>query len=478
MNDGSGPGPDSNSQIDDFIENQYKTCKVRPSYILLLGDAEFVPTFYVPTAGSLTTGSDYRYAIYPQFILDLLPDFALGRIPVDTLVQADTVVDKIISYEKSPPLDLSFYNSAAFASQFQCCQKDELGNPLSGMPGTDQRTFAEVSEFARNMLLGQGYNVDRIYTKTVDGGNSAATPKPIPAYLGDSTPRRWFDTTSLPTDLAPGSGFAWNGETGDVTDAINDGRFLVLHRDHGWPHGWGDPYFDSSHVDSLTNGSLQPVVYSVNCASGLFDNETASGDYKTTNDDVYFAERLLRKADGGAIGILGDTRNSPSWPNTALTKGFFDATWPGTVTDFGGGEKQKRLGDILNHGKLYMLGQITVPAAGVDSFAAFDELYLWHVIGDPTLEMRIKSPFTLTKAYTIENVGNNINISYSENGSNLTVYQNTQAGIVPLGRGDVVNGQSVINIFNPINPQYPIEVSASKEDGISQLLTGQVNNLD
>ena len=67
----------------------------------------------------------------------------------------------------------------------------------------------------------------------------------------------------------------------------------------------------------LTNGSLLPVVFSVNCASGIFDDETTA-DYAP---NTYFAEHLVRM-DGGAVGVLGDTRNSPSWPNTALAMGF------------------------------------------------------------------------------------------------------------------------------------------------------------
>ena len=118
-------------QIDEYIDGRYSQCLVRPSYVLLLGDAEFVPTFYVETVFSKKAASDYRYAIYsdptagPTFLYDLFPDYGVGRIPVDTLQQANLVVDKIIKYEGNPPSPLdhaSFYKNVSLAALFQCCQ--------------------------------------------------------------------------------------------------------------------------------------------------------------------------------------------------------------------------------------------------------------------------------------------------------------------------------------------------------------------
>ena len=150
----------------------------------------------------------------------------------------------------------------------------------------------------------------------------------------------------LPADLRAGSGFGWNGSTQDLINAFNAGRFLIMHRDHGWQDGWANPLFNSNHVtNNLTNGALQPVVFSVNCASAFFDNETAGGDYNTTMGGVYFAERLLRKSDGGAVGVLEDTGNSPTWANSAMTRGFFDALWPETVPGFGDNTRKFRLGE-------------------------------------------------------------------------------------------------------------------------------------
>src|SRR5262249_25189984 len=133
------------------------------------------------------------------------------------------------------------------ASQFQRCRS-------GGQTGRDLRSFVETSELARDELLNQGYSVDRIYTKTVEGS-------------GGSIPKRFFNGALLPAAIGDGSGFAWDGDTNDIVDAFNDGRFLFLHRDHGWEDGWLNPEFTTTNViNDLSNGDLLPVVFSVNCA--------------------------------------------------------------------------------------------------------------------------------------------------------------------------------------------------------------------
>ena len=472
-----GDGLYTSTEIEEFIHTRYEKCSVRPSYVLLMGDAEFIPTFYVPL-GEAVIGSDYRYSQYPSSMFDFLPDFGFGRIPVDTLAQAQTVVDKIINYEKAPPTEPSFYQNASLAAQFQCCGMDPDGSPLADRAGTDQRTFIEVSEFVRNVMLGQGYSVERIYTKTVDEGGYCLEENPPGTcistqtpYSGDQTPRRYPDGTPLPADLGPWSGFAWDGGTQDIVHAFNAGRFLIIHRDHGGTGGWSHPHFNSDDIAAIDNGDLLPVVFSVNCASGFFDNETANGDYSTTVGGVYFTERLLRKANGGAVGILGDTRNSPSTPNSVLTRGFIDAVWPSALPAFGDGASKRRLGDILNHGKLYMLSQLGVAGSGVDGLSAVNELLIWQVYGDPTLEMWTSRPTLLHADHAFTTLDAALKVSYGVEGATITALQMSAEELVPVGRGVVQGGVAVLPFVEKPVPGAPILLSASKENAVSVLLT-------
>jgi hypothetical protein len=455
VNDGNGNGPDTKEEIDAFIEGRFNWCGVRPSYVLLLGDAEFIEPFYVNTSGSSTTGTDYPYALLSGEGDDV-PDFALGRIPVDTLEQANTVVDKIINYESNPPGQLSFYRNVGIASQFQCCRS-------GGQQGRDLRSFIETSELVRNELLNRGYGVDRIYTKTVEGN-------------GGSTPRRFYNGALLPEELDANSGFAWDGDTNDIVNAWNAGRFLFLHRDHGWEDGWAHPGFTTTNVNNdLNNGELLPVVFSVNCASGLFDNETANGDYGTTVNREYFAERLLRTPNGGAVGILGDTRNSPTWANSALTRGFFDAVWANTVTDFGDNTRYKRLGDILNYGKLYLITQIGVAGTteAPTEWNVTSELYMWHVLGDPTLEMWTRRPLNALPWGFAAQWANafSLKVKYAAENATITAFQQTRNGVVHVGRGKVRNGEAILTVVQRPIANEPIQFIASAENEVSINLT-------
>jgi hypothetical protein len=456
VNDGSGSGPDTKESIDALIERRYSRCLTRVSYVLLLGDAEFIPPFYRDTYGSETTGTDYPYALLGDE--DETPDFALGRIPVDTLAEADIVVDKIVKYESDPPSKTSFYKNVGMASQFQCCRTDVV------QEGVDQRQFIETSEIVRNHLLGEGYGAKRIYTETVES-----------PYSGDSTPRRFRDGTLLPEELRASNGFLWNGDTNDIIDEWNAGRFLFLHRDHGWKYGWGHPSFESDHVlNDLTNGELLPVVFSVNCASGLFDNETNGDDYGTDENETYFAEHLLRKANGGAVGMLGDTRNSPTGPNNILTKGFFDAVWPALLPDFGGGTSKRRLGDILNHGKLFLISHYGLPAVTADlaGSPSASELYLWHVLGDPTLEMWTSKPNRFfIKDYEAYFNPDFLKIKLELDNAMVTAIQEFRGSVLYIGRGQVEKGEAILPFVQKPMAGIPIQFIVSPENDLSYRLT-------
>ena len=445
-------GRETNDEIDNFIENHYSTAINKPSYILLLGDSEFIEPFNLQRLDAdpgVTIGTDWPYAIWDPPGTEfppLVPTFAVGRIPVDTLQQATDVVNKIIDYEQTPPGSIAsddFYDHIAFAAQFQCCRTD------TAQIGRAQRTFTEVSEYVRARMVLLGYQVDRIYQVTVDGGCASCDP-PRPAYTADPTPRRYYDGGFLPDAIGGGSGFAWDGDTADIVSAWNEGRFLIFHRDHGWPGGWGTPGFSTANLGSLTNGAYQPVVFSINCSSGLWDNETSPGADGTWSGGTYFAELLLRDSVDGAVGVIGDTRVSPSWPNSALSRGLFDAVWPSVVPSFGSNVSQRRLGDILNHAKLYLLTQIGVSGQGTNYADAYNELLLYHVIGDPTLEMWTRDPraFTLAPEFIYKGLTQNIlTIEFPTDGATITAYRKSAAApLQPIGRGIVVGGVAQLQL--------------------------------
>lgn len=453
MGNGSGQIGNTKEKVRDFIRHQFAFCQVRPAYVLLLGDAELIPTFYRTDGYGDSAGTDIDYSLMNNG--DILPDLAYGRMPVDTLDQAQTVVNKIIAYEKTPPFAASFYQNMTIASYFQCCRDDVV------QPGTDQRNFIETSELVRNAMLGDGYDAQRIYTD--DGG---------------VTPNRYYNGTLLPADLRAGSGFPWNGNTSDITSAINDGRFLVLHRDHGWTDGWGSPSYSTSDLAGLSNGALTPVIYSINCASGLFDNETLDPNaqawaYPDSAGYVSWAETVLRMK-GGAVSVIGDTRVSPTWANSALTRGLFDATWPDTLPLDGGPSSIQRLGDVLNYGKLYLESQVGVAQTAGDVYQsdADTDMILYHVLGDPTLKMWTGNPYRIhfpIYYYEIQipKPGEWV-VKYPVEGATMTALQNGN----PIARSPIVKGQVDLKFVHAADPNAPIQLSVTHPDGTGALLGG------
>ena len=91
-----------------------------PTYVVLFGDGTFdfrgvdveiydeppertgyIPTHYIRTDSFGRTSADHWYAAVSGY--DEFTDFYLGRISVESVNQADAVVDKILAYEQSPP---------------------------------------------------------------------------------------------------------------------------------------------------------------------------------------------------------------------------------------------------------------------------------------------------------------------------------------------------------------------------------------
>jgi hypothetical protein len=451
----------SKEEIRAFIKSRYDRNVIRPSYVLLLGDAEFIPVWYRSTSSSPTAGTDLDYALMTED--DTLADLGIARIPVDLPEQAQTVVDKIINYEKHPPSTATFYTSAALASYFECCRT------MIRDPGWDFSHFIETSETVRNALLTSGYTVERLYT---------ANDWEHPSYFLDPTPRAYYDGTPLPDDLGPESGFAWDADSEDIITSINAGRFLFVHKDHGSPWAWGYPWFHLSDIDTLANGPLLPVFFGVSCGNGFFDNETASGEYGSIAEDVPFIEAFLSRSSGGIVGALAATRNTFGTANDPLLLGFADAVFPNVVPGFGGpvathvpARTFHRLADILNYGKLYMYSQVSGEAADNNNVT-------YHAFGDPTQEIWTSRPLEFPRNFRMMLEAERMLVEFSVDGAQITAIQEVQGQEIPLGRGVVANSRALLPYVAQPLPGAPIRLSVSKPGYVGASLTAPIFNAD
>lgn len=337
-------------------------------YLMIVGDFEDVPAkYYWDSYPKSYVVSDQIYACIDN---DELPDVLMGRIPVSSAAEAQVVFDKIINYEKNPINYETFYNSAVHASYFQ-------GDSLTTV--IESRGYIQASEKARTLMIAIGKNVERIYCSQT------------------LTPEQFKDGTLLPAELKKPD-FAWDGTGSDISNAINKGAFYVFHRDHGSITSWSNPHFSVSEIDNLNNKRLLPVVFSINCSTGKF------------NEEVCFAESFIRKQDGGCVGIFGASDVSPTDINNDFTNELFKL-----ISEI----PNKGIAPGKYQGATYSLGEIlTKGIANLISNSSLKdkaryERRIFHCFGDPSMIFLTSKPSS----------PNNVKINQSND--NLTVSTTT-----------------------------------------------------
>ncbi len=447
------------AQIKDSVTYRYNTWAVHPDYLILLGDAPMVPS------NVITVSTNYFYTDLYYVTMDgptdYYADMASGRISVKNLSQALMVVQKIINYERNPTTTASFYSKSMNAAYFQ-----DGTNYANTFDGYADRRFLHTSEEAKAYLNSKGYTVERIYDAFANRN---------PTYYNNGY---YSDGQAIPSDLLRSNGFTWSGTATDINAAINDGRFLVLHRDHGYTngYGWEHPYYlnyeangvvsNGNHINQLTNGDKLPVLLSINCNTGQFSMPEC------------FAENFIRKENGGAVGVIADSYTSYSGYNDAVAIGIYDAIWsnPGLIPNFGSGGFASpnvnthsdifSMGDVLNQAMLRM----TQTWAGTASIKR--QMEIFHYFGDPSMKIWTSNPTTITcdLPEVLERFTNSIEISNSSciDGIATLMFNGELIGSTQLVNGNGIIefetdtfGEAILTItkhnFRPLIRKYNID---------------------
>ncbi len=403
------------------VRNRYNSYYPKPDFLLIIGDHPDIP-------GQVINGPYGTYATDHYYVCmgptgDYIADMAKGRISVANATQANNVVDKIIQYETDPPTDPLFYSTGVHAAYFQ-----HAGN------GFAERRFAQTAEETRTYMMNtQGYDVTRVYVtgSSVNPTNwnngLYSSGEPVPMYLRKPT-------------------FPWNGSATHINNAINSGASYVLHRDHGFETGWGDPYYTNGHINLLNNGNKTPIVFTINCLTGKFLHNEC------------FAERFLRKYPGGAVGVFAHAEISLSGYNDALAFGLFDAIWasPGCIPVFTGSGGQSlnnppphapilTMGDVTNHATLRM-NQTWAPHQYSHA--------LFHYFGDPAMRMYTRPPTTVTATHLPAiQCGSDTTFSISTNLNTGTVTLIVDDEVVSTG--SLMNGNTTLT-FPQLSGNYAL----------------------
>jgi len=185
----------------------------------------------------------------------------------------------------------------------------------------------------------------------------------------------------------------WDGGTAaQVNSAIEDGAFLLQHRDHGMETGWGEPSYTNNNVDLLQN-TKATFVMSINCLTGK---------YNLSYD--CFAERFLKHMNNGqnsgALGLVCPSEVSYSFVNDTFVWGMYDNMWPDFMPSYGTTPASRGICPAFGMvaGK-YFLKQSSWPYNTGDKLITY---YLFHMHGDAFFRLFSEKPQSLTVSHDPE----------------------------------------------------------------------------
>jgi hypothetical protein len=283
--DDGRPTPDA---IRAYLADAYANWTPRPAYVLLVGDGTSDPKRYRsnsfvtylppylaevdPWAGE--TAADNRFVTLDGN--DALPDMLIGRLPVNSLTETQTVVNKIVQYETWPAVG-GWNANVVFVAE----NADSAGD------------FAADSALLASAYITAPYTAQPLY---------------------------FIPPTTTITATRQGLISRWNGGAG-----------LIFYTGHSSIHQWGldeatgQPLFHLNDVAGLWNNVRQPVVMELTCFTGAFQTPGLS----------VIDEALVRRAEGGAVAVWGPTGLGVATGHVKLAEGFLEGLFQYNVVEVG-----------------------------------------------------------------------------------------------------------------------------------------------
>ena len=349
-----------------------------PEYLLIAGP--HTQTNGVAGAYFNTSTADYfgytDLDIACRTSTDFFPDLYHGRLPANSQAELTAMASKALAMDRTPPAS-GMYRRVVVAGQIQDSDNND---------NVADRLFCETADCISR------------YFEANTGGISYSSIRAIVNPDGMTAAGRWnsssllWNSTNVIGDRIFTQFVSVATAQSRISSWANAGAAIVQHRDHGYVNGvgWGDPHYLYTHVNALTNGANQGVVFSINCNSGMY------------NFPNNFARAWLAKTNGGAYAVFAPVDTSYSWYNDWLTHGFYAGFLPDYVSgqnastapawpkklpapggSYGAAGSTRKLGQILNFGKFYMAEKF---------WTNEDTFRLFHLFGDPESQLRLVEP--------------------------------------------------------------------------------------
>jgi hypothetical protein len=275
--------------IRDFLKYSFQNWrKPAPAFVVLLGDGNYdfknnlgTGSFnWIPPFAADASISDELFVYFGRYgyldsdssyPADRGADMVISRIPVRTSSEAQTVMDKILDYEKNA-------NFGTWKNLITLVADDEFGPDGS----SNESEHIDGTETLAGFFVPLSYNLNKIYLTEYPFDYNRRKPQAEEA----------------------------------VIKAFNEGSLIINWMGHGnsnvWAHEW--TFRRAEDIPRLNNRKKLTLVYTASCSIGLFFYPVGEG----------MAEELLRAVNGGAIGIISATYLVYSGPNATLNYKVYD----------------------------------------------------------------------------------------------------------------------------------------------------------
>lgn len=309
-----------------------------PRYVLFVGDCtsdylhltrneviNYVPSYKIERSGGEEWASDHWFTTLCGE--DEFADIILGRISVNNVRDAQTVITKIIKYETE--------------------REPGLWHAMLGYVADDGE-FDDQCEDLRKNYTPPHYGAQTVYLERFP----------------------WEDNFYLPKQLVEQEkAKVSTAATSRIKEIIDNGVVMLSYYGHGSPNIWADERMwfggDSENSDNLNlrNGDKLPFIINMTCNSGAID-------YPVPKWNICISEDFMRVPKGGAIGLY-----VPAGPGFTSQHKKVSTTLRRAIFRDG----FRRVGDCIVAGQYYNLIEDATP----------DMIKMFILLCDPTLSLQL-----------------------------------------------------------------------------------------
>lgn len=252
------------SDIRSYVSDAYANWEMKPEYLLLVGAANYIPFYYYYDC--------YSDNYYTNMDADIYNEILSGRLNIQSVYEAQTAVNKMLMYEKTPDLTdpLWFINACLIVNEENSTYYDSI--------------YWSDARHAKAYMLASGYNTVDTLSRLL--GNNAST----------------------------------------VVNRVNQGRAFVMYRGNA-TNNWYTPF--GVYPDQTENGNKLPIVLSLTCGT-----LSHSGSRTTAEKWFYTGTPTVFRGAAGYFATTTSGYNMAHL-RSAVAKGFFNGIFAQGKETFG-----------------------------------------------------------------------------------------------------------------------------------------------